>query len=265
GAVKAYARKFPHKMGKWSMASRTHADYMRDGDFYSAEQSITVADATNVRIEYVSPAGDVTVKKELPLEAGEILDSMRMSAQALRDFLEASIEDAHQSGVMWSLHVKATMMKVSHPIVFGHAVTVFYKEVFEKYGSLFEKLGVNPNNGLSSVYEKIQELPRSFREEIEEDIHACYEHRPELAMVDSVKGITNLHVPSDVIVDASMPAMIRNGGKMWGGDGRPKDCKAVMPESTYATIYQEMINFCKTNGAFDPTTMGTVPNVGLMA
>ena len=265
GAVKAYARKFPHKMGKWSMASRTHADYMRDGDFYSKEQSITVDQATNVRIEYVDTDGNVTVKKELPLEAGEIMDSMRMSAQALRDFLEASIEDAHKSGVMWSLHVKATMMKVSHPIVFGHAVTVFYKEVFEKYGSLFEKLGVNPNNGLSSVYEKIQELPRSFREEIEEDIHACYEHRPELAMVDSVKGITNLHVPSDVIVDASMPAMIRNGGKMWGGDGRPKDCKAVMPESTYATIYQEMINFCKTNGAFDPTTMGTVPNVGLMA
>jgi len=265
GAVKAYARKFPHKMGKWSMASRTHADYMREGDFYSGEKSITVDADTNVRIEYVSPEGEVTVKKELALEAGEIMDSMRMSAQALRDFLEASIEDAHNSGVMWSLHVKATMMKVSHPIVFGHAVTVFYKEVFEKYGSLFEKLGVNPNNGLSSVYEKIQELPRSFREEIEEDIHACYEHRPELAMVDSVKGVTNLHVPSDVIVDASMPAMIRNGGKMWGADGRPKDCKAVMPESTYATIYQEMINFCKTNGAFDPTTMGTVPNVGLMA
>jgi len=265
GAVKAYARKFPHKMGKWNMASRTHADYMRDGDFYSGEQSTTVATDTNVRIEYVSPEGEVSVKKELALEAGEIMDTMRMSAQALRDFLEASIEDAHNSGVMWSLHVKATMMKVSHPIVFGHAVTVFYKEVFDKYGPLFEKLGVNPNNGLSSVYEKIQELPRSFREEIEEDIHACYEHRPELAMVDSVKGVTNLHVPSDVIVDASMPAMIRNGGKMWGADGRPKDCKAVMPESTYATIYQEMINFCKTNGAFDPTTMGTVPNVGLMA
>ncbi|MDP6165272.1 MAG: NADP-dependent isocitrate dehydrogenase [Gammaproteobacteria bacterium] len=265
GAVKEFARKFPHKMGKWSMASRTHADYMRDGDFYSGEQSVTVSENTNVRIEFVSESGEVSVKKELALEAGEIMDSMRMSAQALRAFLQDSIEDAHNSGVMWSLHVKATMMKVSHPIVFGHAVTVFYKEVFDKYGPLFEKLGVNPNNGLSSVYEKIQELPRSFREEIEEDIHACYEHRPELAMVDSVKGITNLHVPSDVIVDASMPAMIRNGGKMWGADGRPKDCKAVMPESTYATIYQEMINFCKTNGAFDPTTMGTVPNVGLMA
>ena len=166
---------------------------------------------------------------------------------------------------MWSLHVKATMMKVSHPIVFGHAVTVFYKEVFAKHGELFAELGVNPNNGLSSVYEKIESLPRSQREEILEDIHACYEHRPELAMVDSLKGITNLHVPSDVIVDASMPAMIRNGGTMWGPDGKAKDTKAVMPESTYSTIYQEMINFCKTNGAFDPTTMGTVPNVGLMA
>ena len=265
GAVKAFARKFPHKMGAWSKASRTHADYMQGGDFYSAEQSITVDQATDIRIEFVSKDGEVTIKKEMSLEAGEIMDSMRMSVKSLREFLEASIEDAKASGVMWSLHVKATMMKVSHPIVFGHAVTVFYKEVFEKYGSLFEKLGVNPNNGLSSVYEKIQELPRSFREEIEEDIHACYEHRPELAMVDSVKGITNLHVPSDIIVDASMPAMIRNGGKMWGADGRPKDCKAVMPESTYATIYQEVINFCKTNGAFDPTTMGTVPNVGLMA
>ena len=265
GAVKAFARKFPHKMGSWSKASRTHADYMQGGDFYSAEQSITVDQATDVRIEFVSEDGEVTIKKEMSLEAGEIMDSMRMSVKTLREFLEASIEDAKASGVMWSLHVKATMMKVSHPIVFGHAVTVFYKEVFEKYGPLFEKLGVNPNNGLSSVYEKIQELPRSFREEIEEDIHACYEHRPELAMVDSVKGITNLHVPSDIIVDASMPAMIRNGGKMWGADGRPKDCKAVMPESTYATIYQEVINFCKTNGAFDPTTMGTVPNVGLMA
>jgi isocitrate dehydrogenase len=183
----------------------------------------------------------------------------------LRAFFEETLQDAKESGVMWSLHVKATMMKISHPIVFGHAVTVFYKEVFDKYGELFERLGVNPNNGLSSVYEKIECLPRSQRDEIEQAIHDCYEHRPELAMVDSVKGITNLHVPSDVIVDASMPAMIRSSGKMWGPDGKPKDAKAVMPESTYATIYQEMINFCKTNGAFDPTTMGTVPNVGLMA
>ena len=264
-AVKAFVRKFPHPMGDWSMASRTHADYMRDGDFYSREQSVTVSEPTNVRIEFVAKDGTVTVKKELNLESGEIIDGMFMSARALRDFFEKTLNDAKDSGVMWSLHVKATMMKVSHPIVFGHAVTVFYKEVFAKHSELFAELGVNPNNGLSSVYEKIESLPRSQREEILEDIHACYEHRPELAMVDSLKGITNLHVPSDVIVDASMPAMIRNGGKMWGPDGKAKDTKAVMPESTYSTIYQEMINFCKTNGAFDPTTMGTVPNVGLMA
>jgi len=264
-AVKEFVRKFPHSMGKWSMASRTHADYMREGDFYSAEESITKAEAGDVRIEFVGKDGSVTVKKELALENGEILDAMRMSAKALREFFERTLQDAKDSGVMWSLHVKATMMKVSHPIVFGHAVTVFYKDVFEKYGELFKELGVDPNNGLGSVYDKISSLPRSQREEIEEDIHAVYESRPELAMVDSVKGITNLHVPSDVIVDASMPAMIRNGGKMWGPDGKSKDCKAVMPESTYSTIYQEMICFCKTHGAFDPTTMGTVPNVGLMA
>ncbi|MFT5710917.1 MAG: isocitrate dehydrogenase [Halioglobus sp.] len=264
-AVKQFVRKFPHSMGKWSMASRTHADYMRDGDFHSAEQSTTLQEAGDIRIEYVAKDGTVTVKKELSMEAGEVLDGMRMSARALREFFEQTLQDAKDSGVMWSLHVKATMMKVSHPIVFGHAVTVFYKDLFEKYGELFDELGVNPNNGLSSVYEKIESLPRSKREEIMEDIHACYEGRPEMAMVDSVKGITNLHVPSDVIVDASMPAMIRNGGKMWGPDGKAKDCKAVMPESTYATIYQEMISFCKTNGAFDPTTMGSVPNVGLMA
>ncbi|MFW1677774.1 NADP-dependent isocitrate dehydrogenase [Pontibacter sp. JAM-7] len=264
-AVKAFVRKFPHSMGDWSKASRTHADWMRQGDFFSAEQSITMADAGDVRIEFINASGNVEVKKELSLEKGEVLDSMRMSCKALREFFEESLNDAKDTGVMWSLHVKATMMKVSHPIVFGHAVTVFYKDVFDKHGALFEELGVNPNNGLGSVYDKIASLPRSHREEIEEDIHACYENRPELAMVDSVKGITNLHVPSDVIVDASMPAMIRNGGKMWGPDGKPKDTKAVMPESTYARMYQEMINFCKTNGAFDPTTMGSVPNVGLMA
>ncbi|MEH6587797.1 MAG: NADP-dependent isocitrate dehydrogenase [Halioglobus sp.] len=264
-AVKKFVRKFPHSMGQWSMASRTHADYMREGDFYSAEQSVTMAEAGDVRIEFVAADGSVTVHKQIAMQAGEVMDGMRMSARALRDFLEQTMDDARASGVMWSLHVKATMMKVSHPIVFGHAVTVFYKDLFEKYGSVFDELGVNPNNGLSSVYEKIESLPRSKREEILEDIHACYEGRPELAMVDSVKGITNLHVPSDVIVDASMPAMIRNGGKMWGPDGKAKDCKAVMPESTYSTIYQEMINFCKTNGAFDPTICGTVPNVGLMA
>ncbi len=264
-AVKEYARKFPHSMGAWSKASRTHADYMRGGDFYSEEQSVTMDQGGDVRIEFVAEDGSVTVKKELSLLPGEVLDSMRMKAAALREFFEETLQDAKESGVMWSLHVKATMMKISHPIVFGHAVTVFYRDVFDKHADLFAELGVNPKNGLSDVYAKIASLPRSQREEIEEDIHACYEHRPELAMVDSVKGITNLHVPSDVIVDASMPAMIRNGGKMWGPDGKPKDCKAVMPESTYSSLYQEMINFCKTNGAFDPTTCGSVPNVGLMA
>ena len=210
-------------------------------------------------------AGKVSMKKTLPLQVGEVFDSMNMSSKKLREFFEESLNDAKDNGIMWSLHVKATMMKVSHPIVFGHAVTVFYKELFDKYGDLFKELGVNPNNGLGSVYDKIKSLPQSQQEEILETIHSCYEHRPELAMVDSVRGITNLHVPSDVIVDASMPAMIRNSGQMWGRDGKQKDTKAVMPESTYARIYQEMINFCKTNGAFDPVTMGTVPNVGLMA
>ncbi|MEH6516446.1 MAG: NADP-dependent isocitrate dehydrogenase [Halioglobus sp.] len=264
-AVKAFARKFPHPMGTWSKASRTHADFMRGGDFFSSEQSATVDVPTEVRIEFESKDGTRELQKALHLEAGEVIDGMFMCCKSLRDFFEESLEDAKNTGVMWSLHVKATMMKVSHPIVFGHAVTVFYKDVFEKHGELFDRLGVNPNDGIGSVYDKISELPRSKREEIEEDIQACYATRPELAMVDSVKGISNLHVPSDVIVDASMPAMIRDSGKMWGPDGKQKDTKAVMPESTYARIYQEMIDFCKTHGAFDPTTMGTVPNVGLMA
>ncbi|KEA65665.1 Isocitrate dehydrogenase [NADP] [Marinobacterium lacunae] len=264
-AVKAYARKFPHSMGKWSKASQSHADYMRGGDFFSSEQSITMPEAGDVRIEFVGKDGSVEVKKELSLLQGEVLDSMFMSCKALRDFFEDTLNDCKETGVMWSLHVKATMMKVSHPIVFGHAVTVYYKDLFDKHGELFEEIGVNPNNGLSSVYDKIKSLPDSKQEEILQDIHDCYAERPEMAMVDSVKGITNLHIPSDVIVDASMPAMIRNSGQMWGRDGKQKDTKAVMPESTYARIYQEMINFCKTNGAFDPTTMGTVPNVGLMA
>jgi len=264
-AVKAYARKNPHSMGAWKQTSQSHADYMRGGDFFCSEQSVTMADAGDVRIEFVGKDGAVEVKKELSLQKGEVLDSMFMSCKALRAFFEKTLNDCKESGVMWSLHVKATMMKVSHPIVFGHAVSVFYKDAFEKHAELFEELGVNPNNGLGSVLEKIGTLPQSKQDQILEDIHACYENRPEMAMVDSVRGITNLHVPSDVIVDASMPAMIRNSGQMWGQDGKLKDAKAVMPESTYARIYQEMINFCKTNGAFDPTTMGTVPNVGLMA
>ena len=265
-AVKRYAQKNPHSMAKWSPASRTHVGHMKHGDFYSSEKCMTMDKACTVTMDLVTESGKTVVLKEkTELLEGEIIDSMFMSAQALRDFFEDEMNDAKETGVMLSLHVKATMMKVSHPIVFGHAVTVFYKELFDKYGDLFNKLGVNPNNGISSVYEKIKELPASFREEIERDIHACYAGRPELAMVDSAKGISNLHAPNDVIVDASMPAMIRNGGQMWGPDGKSKDTKALMPESTYARIYQEMINFCKTNGAFDPTTMGTVPNVGLMA
>ena len=264
-AVKAYARKHPHSMGKWSKASQSHADYMRGGDFFSSEQSITMDKAGDVRIEFVGNDGQVELKKQLALQEGEVLDSMFMSCKKLRSFFEDTLQDCKETGVMWSLHVKATMMKISHPIVFGHAVTVYYKDVFDKWGKLFEEIGVNPNNGLSSVYDKIKTLPASQQEEILHDIHEVYAHRPEMAMVDSVKGITNLHIPSDVIVDASMPAMIRNSGQMWGKDGKQKDTKAVMPESTYARIYQEMINFCKTNGAFDPTTMGSVPNVGLMA
>jgi len=265
-AVKRYARKNPHSMSEWSPASRTHVSHMRGGDFYSSEKCITMSRACDVRMDLVTKDGEVTVlKKKVSLLEGEIIDSMFMSKNALCKFFEDQMEDARKTGVMFSLHVKATMMKVSHPIVFGHAVKVFYKDLFAKHGKLFDELAVNPNNGISSVYEKIQSLPESLREEIEADIHACYETRPELAMVDSVKGISNLHAPSDVIVDASMPAMIRVGGKMWGPDGKLKDTKAVMPESTYARIYQEIINFCKTNGAFDPTTMGTVPNVGLMA
>ncbi|QGZ30904.1 NADP-dependent isocitrate dehydrogenase [Stutzerimonas stutzeri] len=264
-AVKAFARKHPHSMGKWSKASQSHADYMRGGDFFSSEQSITMQEAGDVRIEFVGQDGTVEVKKQITLQKGEVLDGMFMSCKKLREFFEATLQDCKDSGVMWSLHVKATMMKISHPIVFGHAVTVYYKDLFNKWGKLFEEIGVNPNNGLSSVYDKIKSLPDSQQEEILQDIHACYAGRPEMAMVDSVKGITNLHIPSDVIVDASMPAMIRSSGQMWGKDGKLKDTKAVMPESTYARIYQEMINFCKTNGAFDPTTMGSVPNVGLMA
>ena len=265
-AVKRYARNNPHSMGEWSQASRTHVSHMHGGDFYSSEKSMVVPKACDVKMDLVTKSGKTIVLKEkVSLLEGEIIDSMYMSKKALCKFYEDQIEDARKTGVMLSFHVKATMMKVSHPIVFGHMVKIFYKDAFEKHAKLFAELGVNANNGLSSVYEKISTLPESKREEIIKDLHACHEHRPELAMVDSAKGITNLHSPNDVIVDASMPAMIRIGGKMWGADGRPKDTKAIMPESTFARIYQEMINFCKTNGNFNPVTMGTVPNVGLMA
>jgi len=265
-AVKNYARKNPHSMGKWSMASRTHVAHMKHGDFYHGEKSMTIDKARDVKMELLTKSGKtIVLKPKVSLLAGEIIDSMFMSKKALCDFYEEQMEDARETGVMLSLHVKATMMKISHPIVFGHAVRIFYKDAFAKHGKLFDELGVNVNNGLVNLYDKIEALPTSQREEIIRDMHACHEHRPELAMVDSAKGISNLHAPNDVIVDASMPAMIRIGGKMWGADGRPKDTKAVIPESTFARIYQEVINFCKTNGNFDPVAMGTVPNVGLMA
>ena len=265
-AVKEYARKNPHSMAEWSPASRTHVSHMHGGDFYHGEKSMTLDRARDVKMELITKSGKtVVLKPKVSLLAGEIIDSMFMSVKALREFYERQIEDAHQSGVMFSLHVKATMMKVSHPIVFGHCVRIFYKDAFEKHGALFDSLGVNVDNGMVDLYNKIAELPVSQREEIMRDIHACHESRPELAMVDSAKGITNFHSPSDIIVDASMPAMIRAGGKMYGADGRLKDVKAVIPESTFARIYQEIVNFCKWHGAFDPRTMGTVPNVGLMA
>jgi isocitrate dehydrogenase len=265
-AVKRFAQKHPHSMEEWSQASRTHVSHMHGGDFYSSERTMTLDKACNVSMDLVTGSGKTIVLKEnLALEKDEVIDSMFMSKKALCDFYEEEMEDAYQTGVMFSLHVKATMMKVSHPIVFGHAVKVFYKDAFAKHGKRFDELGVNVNNGLASIYDKISTLPGTQLEEIVNDLHACHAHRPEVAMVDSAKGISNFHVPSDVIVDASMPAMIRSGGKMWGPDGRLKDTKAVMPESTFARIYQEIINFCKTHGAFDPATMGTVPNVGLMA
>jgi isocitrate dehydrogenase len=265
-AVKEFARKNPHSMAEWSQASRSHVSHMHAGDFYHGEKSMTLDRPRDVRMELITTSGKtIILKPKVSLLDREVIDSMFMSKKALCEFYEKEIEDARKTGVMFSLHVKATMMKVSHPIVFGHCVKIFYKEAFEKHGALFKELGVNVNNGMADLYNKITTLPQSKQDEIKRDLHACHEHRPELAMVDSARGITNFHSPNDVIVDASMPAMIRNGGKMWDANGRLKDVKAVMPESTFARIYQEMINFCKWHGAFDPKTMGTVPNVGLMA
>ncbi|TXH28669.1 MAG: NADP-dependent isocitrate dehydrogenase [Mycobacterium sp.] len=265
-AVKEYARKHPHSMGEWSQASRTHVATMKTGDFYHGEQSMTLDKDRRVKMVLKTKTGKtIELKPEVKLDAGDIIDSMYMSKKALIQFYEEQMEDAYKTGVMFSLHVKATMMKVSHPIVFGHAVRIFYKDAFAKHQKLFDELGVNVNNGLSDLYDKISTLPKSLHDEIVDDLHKCHEHRPELAMVDSARGITNFHSPSDVIVDASMPAMIRLGGKMYGADGKLKDTKAVNPESTFSRMYQEIINFCKTHGQFDPRTMGTVPNVGLMA
>ncbi|WP_374326561.1 NADP-dependent isocitrate dehydrogenase [Azonexus sp.] len=265
-AVKNYAKKHPHSMGEWKQWSQTHVSHMHHGDFYHGEKSLTIDKARRVRMELIAKGGKVSVlKPEVKLLEGEIIDSMFMSKKALCDFYEAQLEDCRQSGILFSLHVKATMMKVSHPIVFGHCVKIYYKDAFEKHAKTFDELGINVNNGMVDLYEKIKALPESKRDEIIRDLHACQEHRPRLAMVDSAKGITNFHSPNDIIVDASMPAMMRQGGKMWGADGKQYDSKCVMPESTFARIYQEMINFMKWHGNFDPRTMGTVPNVGLMA
>lgn len=265
-AVKNYAKKHPHSMSEWKQWSQTHVSHMDEGDFYHGEKSMTLDRARNVKMELITKSGEsIVLKPKLALLDGEIIDSMFMSKKALCDFYEKELEDCREAGILFSLHVKATMMKVSHPIVFGHCVKIYYKDAFEKHGKLFDELGINVNNGMANLYEKIETLPESQRDEIIRDLHACQEHRPALAMVDSAKGITNFHSPNDIIVDASMPAMIRAGGKMWGADGKQYDAKAVMPESTFARIYQEMINFCKWNGNFDPRTMGTVPNVGLMA
>ena len=264
--VKQYAQKHPHSMGAWSGNSKSHVAHMSDGDFYSSEQSAVLESAGNVRIELVDCAGETTILKDsTPVQADEIIDAAVMGRDSLRAFYAEEINAANTQGVLLSLHLKATMMKVSDPIMFGHAVTVYYKDVFEQYGSRFEELGVEANNGIGDVYAKIASLPDAERSEIESAIEAVYESRPKLAMVDSDKGITNLHVPSNVIVDASMPAAIRASGQMWGPDGNLSDTKAMIPDRCYAGVYEEVILHCKKNGAFDVTTMGNVPNVGLMA
>jgi isocitrate dehydrogenase len=266
GPVKEFARKNPHSMGAWSSDSKSHVAHMSEGDFFGSEQSVVMPKAGSVKIELVGSDDSVTTLKEgLDLQAGEIIDASVMSHAALRDFLAAQIDDAKQQDVLLSLHMKATMMKVSDPIIFGHAVTVYYKEVFDKHAETFQQLGVDPNNGIGDVYAKIESLPEDQRSAIIADLDAVYTSRPRLAMVDSDKGITNLHVPSDVIIDASMPAAIRASGKMWGPDGKLDDTKAIIPDRCYAGIYQATIDFCKANGAFDVTTMGNVSNVGLMA
>ncbi|ELE5877879.1 TPA: NADP-dependent isocitrate dehydrogenase [Vibrio cholerae] len=265
-SVKNYAKKNPHSMGAWSKDSKSHVASMSDKDFFGSEKSMTVSGATKVAIEFMGKEGAVKVlKKPFALQDKEIIDTSVMSKKALIAFFEKEIADAKAQDVLFSLHMKATMMKVSDPVIFGHAVKVYYKAVFDKYGQLFDQLGVDVNNGLGDVYAKIQSLPEAQRAEIEAAIQAVYATQPALAMVDSDRGITNLHVPSDVIVDASMPAMIRTSGQMWGPDGKQKDTKATIPDRCYAGVYQTVIDFCKQHGAFDPTTMGSVPNVGLMA
>ena len=265
-AVKNYAKKHPHSMGEWSKDSRSHVATMDSNDFKHNEKSVTVEEATKVNIQLQTASGSTTVlKKDLQLQKGEIIDGTFMSRKALINFLEEQVKDAKEKGVLFSLHMKATMMKVSDPIIFGHAVKVFFQDIFDKYGSELQEAGADPNSGLGDVLSAINKLPEEKQKKINSDIEQDIEEGPDLAMVNSDKGITNLHVPSDVIIDASMPAMIRTSGKMWNADGKPQDAKAVIPDSSYADLYETTIQFCKENGAFDPTTMGTVPNVGLMA
>ena len=265
-AVKEFAKNHPHSMGVWKADSKSHVSSMSKGDFYGSEKSVVIESAGNIKIEFVGDNGSSTVLKEkTAVLEGEVIDASLMSISELRSFLETQIADAKKKDVLFSVHLKATMMKVSDPIIFGHVVSVFYKDVFAKYNDLFDKLGIDLNHGLGEVYARIQSLPEQERKAIEADIEAVYKTRPDLAMVNSDKGITNLHVPSDVIIDASMPAAIRTSGQMWGPDGNLKDMKAVIPDRCYAGVYQETIDFCKKNGAFDPTTMGSVSNVGLMA
>ena len=265
-SVKAHTRKHPHKMGAWSSDSKTHVSHMKGGDFRSNEKSMTMSAATEARIEFIGQDGKTTVlKPKVTLQANEIIDATFMSKRALRQFLEEQIEDAKKKGVLFSIHMKATMMKISDPKIFGHAVTVYYKDVFEKHGETLKKLGVDPDNGIGDLYTKIKALPEDQRKAIESDVQAVYQKRPPMAMVNSDKGITNLHVPSDIIIDASMPPVIRDSGKMWGPDGKAADAKCVIPDGSYAPVYHEVIEFCKKHGALDPKTMGSVPNVGLMA
>ncbi|MCF1192601.1 NADP-dependent isocitrate dehydrogenase [Mangrovimonas sp. AS39] len=265
-AVKNYAKKNPHSMGPWTSDSQSHVATMEQGDFAHNEKSVTVENAPKIKIVHTDEKGEETILKDsFPLLDGEIIDGTVMNKKALIQFLEAEIADAKKTGVLFSLHMKATMMKVSDPIIFGHAVKVFFKDVFAKHGALLKEIGVEENNGFGNLISKLEELPQEKRSEIEADIDAAFANGPALAMVNSDRGITNLHVPSDVIIDASMPAMIRNSGQMWNADGKSQDTKAVIPDSSYAGVYTATIDFCKKNGAFDPTTMGTVPNVGLMA
>ena len=266
GSVKQYAKNNPHSMGAWASDTKSHVAHMAEGDFYGSEKSVTIDGETHVNIEFVATDSSVTLLREhIALEDKEVIDTSVMNKNALVSFFEQQIEKAKEEDVLFSLHMKATMMKVSDPIIFGHCVKVYFKAVFEKHAAIFDQLGVDANNGIGDVYTKIARLPADKKAEIEADLNAVYEVQPPMAMVDSDRGITNLHVPSDIIIDASMPAALRSSGQMWGPDGKQKDTKFTIPDRCYAGVYQAVVDFCRENGAFDPTTMGTVPNVGLMA